>query len=948
MLENAKQPYKIPYLPPVPAKVRGRDDTAQVLTNRTDGEWQFLPRAIGDIPSAFDWEQNYAFDAIPAGEWAYVLAPSSLIMQGFDIENNTEYYYKRLVRLPETAPGERLILRFEGVYSHARVWVNNQFLCAHIGGFTAWDCDISAFCGEEEITLIIGVTDAEGEKKGVWNPHGEKISSAAWVSFYAHCNIGGILRDITLFVLPESALVRTHIQTFLDGDGARIETYIEAEAQPHALAVRLALEDARHTVVAEAQQPLAQIVSDRSVPETWQVAAEQSWQKEYRQSFENDETYRPLFVETPVPYRASHACRVTLPVREATKWDAEHPYLYTLKIQLLADGDVIQENQHRVGICEITYGGKKDTAPNKIYVNGREVKLRGVCRHDVSHLYGRSLTKADIYQEILTYKQHNINFIRTSHYPAEAYFLQVCDELGMYVEQENAACFKGDNGYGIYNAPQEFLQSFAEMVESARNHACVLIWSLANESGFEKTCAFRAEYQYVKQIEPSRPVIFSYPSTVKTKPLPYDIYSKHYEKVNGTLGDKKIPVLHDEFAHVACYNLPRLRQDNSCRDFWGESIRLGWERIFHTDGALGCAIWAAVDDVFCLPAGTTERHQSHSAGRYAGYGEWGCILDVFKREKPEAFLTKKAYAPVHICEEGRIRNKEIWLLVENRFDHTNLSEVRMVVSDGEQVIYDAPAADVKPHEKGALCFPASSKAQYEVSFYLGELLLNTHRTTAVKPFARQGGSSAIDAYLESIPPKVCCKKAVYAISQTRTAEQLAVQIQAESPAARLAGTEDFMLRIRLKQPVQAVSWERETRYSDYPPGHIGRPTGTAQRQGADNRYGEKPESGWEADNENAFLYAPAEQKRGISNDFFTRRNRIHRYTVHFADGKRITIACPSGAINAYVCPVKDAPDMFELQITLGCYYPDLQWGNAVGEKERFGKRKITFSIFAET
>ena len=176
----------------------------------------------------------------------------------------------------------------------------------------------------------------------------------------------------------------------------------------------------------------------------------------------------------------------------------------------------MQENRHLVGIRQITYGGDRGTERNKVYINGREIKLHGLCHHDVSHLYGRSLSREEIDYEILTYKQHNINHIRTSHYPASDYFLEVCDRLGIYVEQENAACFKGDNGFGIYNPPQDFLAGFAEMIEGARNHPSVIIWSLANESSFEKTYAFRAEYRYVKDVDRTRPVIFSYPRTVRT------------------------------------------------------------------------------------------------------------------------------------------------------------------------------------------------------------------------------------------------------------------------------------------------------------------------------------------------------------------------------------------------------------------------------------------------
>lgn len=97
----------------------------QKLTNRTDKEWQFLFREIKDIPSPYSKNQNYNFDGISEGEWQNVIVPSSLIMQGYDIENNTEYYYKRSIKMPDVNKSDKIILRFEGVYSNARIWVNN-------------------------------------------------------------------------------------------------------------------------------------------------------------------------------------------------------------------------------------------------------------------------------------------------------------------------------------------------------------------------------------------------------------------------------------------------------------------------------------------------------------------------------------------------------------------------------------------------------------------------------------------------------------------------------------------------------------------------------------------------------------------------------------------------------------------------------------------------------
>ena len=85
----------------------------------------------------------------------------------------------------------------------------------------------------------------------------------------------------------------------------------------------------------------------------------------------------------------SEAVKIAIPVETPKQWDAEHPNLYTLRTTLLVDGKEAQVNEERIGFREIHYGGRDNTDANKVYVNGKEVKLRGTCRHDVSDDLGR-------------------------------------------------------------------------------------------------------------------------------------------------------------------------------------------------------------------------------------------------------------------------------------------------------------------------------------------------------------------------------------------------------------------------------------------------------------------------------------------------------------------------------------------------------------------------------
>ena len=156
-----KSQYQTPSLPAIPERVMGKA-AFSCLTHRDQAEWTFLFEEIASIPSPYANNQDFDFDTIAPDRWRKVVVPGSLILQGFDIENNTEYYYRRKISIPDSFAQKRVFLRFEGVYSNARVWVNNQFLKTHIGGFTAWDCEITPFAHEKEIMLVVGVTDVEG------------------------------------------------------------------------------------------------------------------------------------------------------------------------------------------------------------------------------------------------------------------------------------------------------------------------------------------------------------------------------------------------------------------------------------------------------------------------------------------------------------------------------------------------------------------------------------------------------------------------------------------------------------------------------------------------------------------------------------------------------------------------------------------------------------------
>lgn len=232
---------------------------SKICLNETtgDGTWKFLfdsPEGIPapikpkvnphPAPSLSDTTQDFDFSAWDAKPWADVKVPGGLVMQGFDIKNNTEYYYKRDVDIPADYDGSRVVLRFDGAYSNVRVWVNDEYVRFHLGGFTTWDCAITDFVTPGKTAkLVVGIADLEDKGVGTWNPDGtKKLGDPSWGSVYAHHNMGGLNRDVSLLALPKDHIARTYIETELDDAFEDAELAVTAQLNMVSKAATLKIE----------------------------------------------------------------------------------------------------------------------------------------------------------------------------------------------------------------------------------------------------------------------------------------------------------------------------------------------------------------------------------------------------------------------------------------------------------------------------------------------------------------------------------------------------------------------------------------------------------------------------------------------------------------------------------------------------------------------------------
>ncbi len=647
---SAADAYEIynPVSYPIPATVNGH----ATPTLNLDGRWQFR--------------------FSPKSKWTTIDVPGEAAMQGYGVPLDKEVIYRKSFRLPADFAGKRTILRFNGTYTYATLKVNGTKVREHRGGFSRWETDITPYVTPgKSNTIELALTDP--------------IEELSYGSGYAHHPICGILRSVELFAVPESFITDLRVDASLDTlftDATLRTDFNFTGSSPAKATLSLTGPDGQSTTLATA-------------------------------------TLTP------------GANTISAPVVRPLKWDAEHPNLYTATIALTsADGAPLATVKKQIGFRNIEIKG------DRMLVNGQPVKLRGACRHDVHPLRGRSTDRATDSIDAVLFKQANMNWVRTSHYPPTEDFLEFCDRLGIYVECETAACFVDTHRQKNYapGATQDdpaftaqYLGQLDEMVKSFQTHPSILFWSIGNESKYGTN--FQQSYDLVKAYDTTRPVIWSYPGyqPTDTKPI-YDILSMHYPGYDGNLWQvgkqtrgfqgEGIPALFDEWAHPANYTFETLRDDPNIREFWGKSLDLMWDGVYNAQGALGGAIWGYIDDVFMLPdpkmgeAYWIEFARSGKpvdfTGRCVGYGDWG-IVDIWRRPKPEFWATKKAYTPVKIESPKALAayaGEPIRLSVFNRFDHTNLNEIKASASHAGRVV-SLTMPDVTPHNRATLTIPAA-------------------------------------------------------------------------------------------------------------------------------------------------------------------------------------------------------------------------------------------------
>ena len=435
-----------------------------------NGQWRFKmasrPEAVAQEDIASETDRS---------NWASVTVPGNWTLQGYGAphytnvvmpfpdeppfvpEENPTGIYATEVTVPGTWQGRRVVIHFGGAESVLYLYVNGKAVGMSKDSRLPSEFDISPFLDFGGKNLVVAVV--------------VKWSDASFIEDQDQWWMGGLHREVYLYATAPVHLADVFVRAGPDKDCV----------------------DGRLSLTATVGFP-------RQPEEGWSVEV-QLYDPKGKAVFKE-----ALKSSVPAgnPFTASRLqAQFDCPVKKPMLWSAELPRLYTVVVTLKDSRKALVESTaSRVGFRSV------EVRDRMLLVNGRRVMIKGVNRHDHHDTKGKALDRETMRLDALTMKRFNFNAVRTSHYPNDPHWLDLCDELGLYVIDE--ANLEGHAYYhqlgrdGRYAAA--FLERARRMVERDKNHPAVILWSLGNETAYGP--GHDAMAGWIRGYDPDRPLHF--------------------------------------------------------------------------------------------------------------------------------------------------------------------------------------------------------------------------------------------------------------------------------------------------------------------------------------------------------------------------------------------------------------------------------------------------------
>ncbi len=379
-------------------------------------------------------------------------------------------------------------------------------------------------------------------------------------------------------------------------------------------------------------------------------------------------------------------------------WTAETPHLYTLLVEI--DG---QAEAQRIGFKRYEIIGER------FFVNGKPVKLKGVNRHDTHDTQGQAMPLQALVQDALIMKKANMNTVRTAHYPTDPRFLDICDQIGLYVVDEADIECHGVVSFDSYNLiardpawQKQFVDRGVRMVQRDRNHPSIIFWSLGNESGYGVNHAVMAEE--MRKLDSSRPIHYERDEKAETADMVSQMYTSVPDMIK--LGKQKgqKPFFLCEYAHAMGLGPGNLE------DYW--------QAIYAHDRLIGGCVWEFVDHGIKQTAPDGSPYWAYGGDFLEHPHDRNFCVDalLYPDRTPHTGMKEvtHVYRPVRAFMKDEASGK---ITLKNLYDFTNLSTLLMhwaVEKDGQVVTQGEQAVKCAPQKSVAVALPLGDYPQGSV------------------------------------------------------------------------------------------------------------------------------------------------------------------------------------------------------------------------------------------
>ena len=538
--------------------------------------------------------------------------------------------YERDFDVPKSWTGKRIVLQVGGYESVALVYINGQEVGLSKDSRLAAEFDVTNFVQNGNNVLRIDVT---------------KWSDATFIEDQDQWWHGGITRSIKLYATNKVFIEKFAAIAGLEKDlstgtldvRAKISSIDNESTDGYSL--HLAIRELPKVKSASISALLKNFVPPiwTETPEEVALAARDYFHAKFWNGNLPQSAKTAVSIMEPPPHGE---IALQTKVSKIKAWSAEEPNLYTLDIELRnPEGVVIEVSQQRIGFRSIVIKGQD------FLVNGQPIIFYGINRHDFNRFTGRALTRDDMRQDLLELKRWNFNAVRTSHYPNDAAFLDLCDELGFYVVGE--ANIESHAFISTICNDTRYLTAFVDrvgrMVQRDIHHPSVVMWSLGNESGAGTN--HEAAAAFARSFDPSRPLHYeggirgnwmgSHSLTDVIAPM-YPMINAIKEYAKSPKADR--PLIMCEYSHA---------MGNS-----NGTLAEYWEVIESTRGLQGGFIWEMWDHgpVQTMPDGSKRNAYGGDYGETKHDGNFCCDGMVFpdRTAKPAMHEFKAIAAPAVI------------------------------------------------------------------------------------------------------------------------------------------------------------------------------------------------------------------------------------------------------------------------------------------------------------